>query len=155
MLRMLGNFLSKTNSLEAAWLFIWLATKSFAQRTATESLSGGVDVIHLQRGVFLVLAVLVLSYALSRGIPKPRFDPVSLFLFYCGFAAFSTLWSVGPLATIGKAVEMSTATLIVLKTMSGPDPLFRLKRLFNWYLLILGTLVAIAAFGVALVGCDG
>ena len=51
------------------------------------------------------------------------------------------------LATLGKAVEMSTACLIVLKTMSGPDPLFRLKRLFNWYLLISGTLVAIATIG--------
>lgn len=147
MLRMLGNFLSKTNSLEAAWLFIWVATHSFTQRTAAESLSGRVDAIHFQRGIFLVLAILVLLFALSRGIPKPRFDPVSLFLYYCGFAVFSTLWSAGPVATLGKAVEVSTACLIVLKTMSSPDPLFRLKRLFNWYLLISGTLVAIATIG--------
>ena len=147
MLRTLGNFLSKTNSLEVAWLFLWLATTSFTQRTAPESLSGGVDVTHFQRGFFLVLAILILSFALSRGIPKPRFDPVSLFLYYCGFAVFSTLWSASAVATLGKAVEISTACLIVLKTMSGPDPLFRLKRLFNWYLLISGTLVAIATIG--------
>ena len=53
-----------------------------------------------------------------------------LFLIYLGIALFSTLWSVGRIATLGKVFELFVALFVVFAVAAQPDAEKRLKRLF-------------------------
>ncbi len=59
------RFARTTNSLELAWILLWLGTLSFTQRTAAESLHGGIDAVHIQR--FILDAVALALTLLNAG----------------------------------------------------------------------------------------
>lgn len=140
------RFLAATSRLEIAWLALWLATTSFVQRTAAESLGGALDATHLQRVGFVAVAI-VLLLSDVRAVRAPRLEPLALFLTYATIALASAAWSAGAVATIGKAGELFTAVLVVWQTLAKPDAPRRLLRLLDIALAFHGVLLVIALGG--------
>ncbi len=140
------RFAGATNRLEFAWLLLWAATISFAQRSASESLSGAIDLTHLQRIGFVALATLLVASTIGQ-LRVPRREPLTLFLVYGAIALGSTLWSANPVATSGKAAELLVAVLVVWQTARLPDAPRRLLRLVDWILVFHGVLLVVALAG--------
>jgi O-antigen ligase len=117
--------------LEWAWMFLCWSSLSFAQRTATEALSGSIDATNFQRFGFVCIALIIVALQLKR-VPRFRFNPISVFLVYVVLGVCSTLWSAGPVATMGKSMELLAAVLVVWITMARADAEARLRRLTYW-----------------------
>ena len=142
----LTHFLRLTNSLELAWVLLWLGTLSFTQRTAAESLHGGIDAVHMLRFVFDA-AALALTLLNAGRLRVLKWDPITFFLVYAVLAVVSTLWSVSALATAGKSGELLIGVAIVLLTLIKRDPLARLLRLIDWIAVLLGALLVVVLAG--------
>lgn len=140
------RFLRNTTTLEMAWVCLWFAAMSFSQRTAQDSLYGGVDSTHFQRYIFDAIAFALILVKLGRMRPL-SWDPLSLFLIYTLIGLLSALWTVSLLSTLGKAGELFMATLIVALIMVRPDPLARLRRLIDWLAILLGGLLIVVLIG--------
>ncbi|MFQ5958074.1 MAG: O-antigen ligase family protein [Alphaproteobacteria bacterium] len=146
MLSSFVRFARATNSLELAWVLLWCATLSFTQRTAAESLYGGIDAVHLQRYVFDA-AALAFTLMNAGRLRTLKWDPITFFLVYVLFGVVSTSWSVGPLATAAKSGELLIGVLIVSLTLVKRDPLTRLRRLIDWLAVLLGGLLVVVLAG--------
>jgi O-antigen ligase len=126
---------------------------SFAQRVAASSLLGEMDFKHLQRLIFLSIAIILLagSFFIKRYHKDSdsflEWNPITVYLFYTLFCITSTIWSKGTIATLGKSIEMLIGCLIVLITMYKKNQLFRLRRMFNWFVLIYSVLTIFAFLG--------
>ena len=126
---------------------------SFSQRVAASSLLGEMDFKHLQRLIFLSIAIILLagSFFIKRYHNNPNsfleWNPITIYLFYTLFCITSSIWSKGTVATLGKSIEMLVGCLIIMITMYRKNQLFRLMRMFNWFVLIYSTLTIIAFFG--------
>jgi O-antigen ligase len=126
---------------------------SFTQRVAASSLSGEMDFKHIQRLVFLSIAIIFLagSVFIKRSQNNDqiffKWNPITIYLIYTLFCITSTIWSKGAIATFGKSIEMLVGCLIILITMYKHNQLFRLRRMFNWFVLIYSALTITAFFG--------
>lgn len=120
--------------LEWAWLLLCLSSLSFAQRTAEQALSGAIDDTNFQRFGLVLAALTIVALHLKR-VPRFRLNPISVFLVYIILGVCSSLWSAGPVATLGKSVEMLAAVLVVWITMARADAEARLRRLVYWTLI--------------------
>lgn len=128
---------------EFAWIALVAGSFSFVPSSAETALYGELNAANIVRFVSLTVACCILLPTLF-GTIRFRFDAVTGFLLYAIFCLISTIWSVAPIATAGKAVELTVATLVVFFVMNRPDSAGNLRRLLNLNLLIAATaLVAI------------
>lgn len=117
--------------LEWAWLLSCLSGLTFAQRTAAATLSGTIDDTNFQRFALVLIALAIVALQLKR-VPRFRLNPVSVFLVYVIIGVCSSVWSAGPVATLGKSMELLAAVLVVWITMARADAEVRLRRLVYW-----------------------
>lgn len=138
--------LKKTNLLEVAWLLVLMASNSFAQRTAADSLSATIDATHLLRFSLDGLAFSLIVTQLNR-IPKLRFHPLTFFLIYIFIGIISTTWSASPIGTLAKSGEVFLGVFIVYRTLNGHDNTYRLRRLINLLIIFHSVVLTYAALG--------
>jgi O-antigen ligase len=117
--------------LEWAWLILFFSGLTFTYRTAAQALSGTIDDTNFRRFTFVVIALTIVVLHLKR-VPRFRLNPISVFLVYTIIGVFSSLWSEGPIATLGKSMEMLAAVSVVWITMVMADAEARLRRLIYW-----------------------
>jgi O-antigen ligase len=147
MLKKLIPFIRGTDSLEVAWLLIFAATFSFSLGTSAGDLTGSLGMTNIIRMCFVSSSLLILSFHLSKGIPYPRFNAVWIFLIYICIGLISTIWSSSQIKTFGKVLEVLAPTLIVILCANKANAVDRLRRLFNWYLIIYSIAVSLHVIG--------
>jgi hypothetical protein len=107
------------------------------KKSAADALSGTLNAIDLLRFSLDIVALTIVVLHLVR-IPRFRLNPTSVFLVYVLFGVSSTLWSAGPVNTLGKSTELLAAVLVVWITLARADAGFRLERLVDWTLVEIG-----------------
>jgi O-antigen ligase len=147
MLKKLIPFFRGTNSLEVAWLLIFAATFSFSKDTSAGDLTGSLGMANLLRMCFVSSSLFIVSIHLSKGIPYPRFNAVWIFLAYICIGLISTVWSASQIKTFGKVLEVLAPTLIVILCTNKENAVDRLRRLFNWYLIIYSIAISVHVIG--------
>jgi O-antigen ligase len=140
-------------SLEIAWGLLMLASLTFEVRTAEQSLAGQLDTTYLLRFVYVCLALGIILFNLQR-VPRFRASPVSIFLLYTMFCVLSSLWSIGRVATFGKAVELMAAALVVWITAATSDRIVRLQRLMTLTITIACALLLYVSIGAIIFPAD-
>lgn len=140
-------------SLEIAWGLLMLASLTFEVRTAEQSLGGQLDTTYLLRFVYVCLALGIVLFNLQR-VPRFRASPVSIFLLYTLFCMLSSLWSIGLVATFGKAVELMAAALVVWITAATPDRIIRLQRLMTLTVAMACALLLYVSIGAIISPAD-
>jgi O-antigen ligase len=141
-------YIRETDSLEIAWLLIYAAGLSYSTDTMANELSPSLGISNLLRMCFVASSFLIIAINLSRGIPYPRFNAVWIFLIYICIGLISTFWSVSPIKTLGKSLEILAPTLIVLLCANKANALYRLRRLFDWYIIVYSIIVLGHVIGV-------
>jgi O-antigen ligase len=119
------------DGLEIAWLLLGCGTVAIEQRTAAQALSGTIDAANFVRFSFVCTALTIVLLHRPR-IARLRINPITIFLAYMGFGLLSCLWSMSAVASLGKAMELTTAALIVWIAMAQADGERRLKRLIGF-----------------------
>jgi O-antigen ligase len=147
MLKKLILFIRGINSLEVAWLLIFAGTFSFSMDTAAGELKGSLGMANILRMCFVSSSLIIVSAHLSKGIPYPRFNAVWIFLAYIFIGLISTVWSASQIKTFGKVLEILAPTLIVILCTNRANAVDRLRRLFNWYLIIYSIAVSLHVIG--------
>jgi O-antigen ligase len=134
------------DNLGCAWVLLLLGSMSVAESTtAAASLSGQMSSANLIRYACLMLALACIAPDLRHRIGV-RFNPIWLFAAYVVVCLLSTLWSISPVVTLGKAVELSAATATILFAANRVASERALSQLFElsfvMSVLILVVLVA-------------
>jgi O-antigen ligase len=142
------QFVGKTDSLEIGWLLIYLASFSYSRETLATELIPTLGIANLLRMFFVSSSLLIVFFHLLKKIPYPQFNAVWLFLLYVCICIVSTVWSVSQVKTFGKILEVLAPTLIVLICASKPNAMDRLRRLFDWYIIILSVIVMTHVIGL-------
>ena len=107
-------FWQSIDNLGCAWVLLIIGSMSFAeQSTAAASLSGQLNSANLVRYACVMLALGCIAPELRHRIFL-RVNPIWLFAGYVVVALMSTAWSISPVVTLGKAVELSAAVAVVL-----------------------------------------
>jgi O-antigen ligase len=119
------------NWLEAAWLFLGLGTMMYQDKNAQQALSGVLYTTDILRFGCVMIALTIVVLHLKR-VPRFRVNPITIFLIYNILGVASSLWSTSFVNSLGKSVELLTATAVVWVTMARPDKNARLQRLVNW-----------------------
>jgi O-antigen ligase len=147
MLKKLIPFIRETDSLEVAWLLIYAATFSYSTSTVATELAGSLGMANIARMCFVATSLVIVSAHLLKGIPYPRFNAVWIFFIYICIGLISTVWSVSQIKTFGKVLEILSPTLIIILCANKANAVDRLRRLFNWYLIIYSIVVSLHVIG--------
>jgi O-antigen ligase len=110
-----GGILNRS-SIAGGVLWIGLfapAALNFEVRSRAGVLAGAVDPVSISRGA-VPIACLVLAWVLTPVPIRPVTLIERLFLAYVGVVLLSTAWSVFPLATLLKAINLVTAYLLIM-----------------------------------------
>lgn len=99
----------------------------------------------LRGGLVYTALILLLPYVVKLRLR--RFRTCTVLLYYLIFCWVSVLWSVHPLASLGKVAELSGGALVAFAAASCNAPLERLRRLRNAVLLASFVEIAIALGG--------
>lgn len=109
------------DNLGAAWLLLLIGSFSFTYRSASDVLSGQLNASNLVRYACIVVALALITPELRHRIGI-RLSALWLFVAYAGVCVLSTVWSVAPIATLGKAAELAVAVAtVVLAANRGPN----------------------------------
>lgn len=133
------------DNLGLAWLFLLIGTFSYTHRAATDVLSGQLTSSNLIRFGCIVIAFALITPELRARIAL-RLNPLWLFAAYVAICVLSAVWSVSPLATLGKAAELAVATSTVLLAANRPSA----ARALNQLLLVTFAFGALVLLVVAI-----
>jgi O-antigen ligase len=148
MLKKIIPFIRRTNSLEVAWLLIYAATLTYSRDTLATELNPTLGMANLLRMFFVSSSLTIVFVHLLKGIPYPRFNAVWIFFIYLCIGLISTVWSVSQIKTFGKVLEILAPTLIVLLCANKANAGDRLRRLFDWYILMYFIIVMVHIIGL-------
>lgn len=136
-------------NLELAWFLLLLGTLSFTDASAAVALSGQLNASNILRYVCVVLALMLIAPELRSQI-RISFNPLWLFAAYAAICVVSVLWSVSPVVTLGKAVELAAATATVVFAANRSPDGRTLIRLLNVTFAFGAAMLAVAAAGYLL-----
>jgi hypothetical protein len=137
-----------------ALLLVLLGSHSFAApTTAEEVLADPVVIERVIRGGLSLLAILIVIPALIRPGRKltSKSTTLGILTFYGVFAAATSLYSVAPIVTFGKVIELSAGLAAIWAIRVGSDPEREFRDTIRMVILLEGALVAVAVIGFILV----
>jgi len=134
------------DNLTVAWTLLLIGSLSFTDASAAVALSGQLNFANLLRYACVLMALASLAPELRFPV-RVRLDPLWLFASYAAICVVSTAWSISPVVTLGKAVELSAAVATVVFAARRPVPGRALGQLLNVTFVFGAALLAAAAFG--------
>jgi O-antigen ligase len=129
------------DNLGLAWLLLLFGSFSFTQRSAADVLSGQLSSSNLIRFTCILIALVLITPEVRAGFAL-RLNALWLFVVYVVVCVVSTMWSVSPVVTLGKAAELAVATAVVMvaanRTSNGRalDQLFKITFAFGALVLL-------------------
>jgi len=142
------------DNLGLAWLLLLIGSFSFANLPAAAALSGQLNWANLVRYGCIVGALALLAPEFRSRIAL-SLNPLWLFAIYVTLCVVSTVWSVSPLVTFGKAAELAVATAAVVfaanRASAGVAQLFNVSFWFgvaSLAVVLVGYFVGIPGFAV-------
>ena len=146
------RFVTRTNRFDVAWILALSATMSVDTLSTDQVFSGALGTAQLLRLALVVSALLIVLpdlrsrlIAHRSGLRLPGL--LRVYALFIAFAALSTLWSRGMLATAGKVLELGVAFAIVVAVASQPEARFLLRKLFTTTLVFMATLLVTVFLG--------
>lgn len=137
---------TRMSSLSIAWLLLLLATFSHGDSSDATASQSQLSAANFVRFSFIITALALLATELRNPI-RLAINPLLLFAVYATVCVLSTLWSVSPLITLGKAVELSAATATLLFAASRDPSGRQISALLDLTFWVGVGVLAIAATG--------
>jgi O-antigen ligase len=135
--------------LSAALLLVLVAHTKFRVRDPAAALANELDAqVFLELGAYSLIAAITVALALKAGVNRIR--PIGLerlFATYAGFCLLSAAWSLAPLITVVRALQLALLLLLVICSLRvvGPERLVRtLTACCALYVLTCAGLVLLA-----------
>jgi hypothetical protein len=122
--------------LELAWIILLFSTLSVDTLSASEAIAGNLRIAQGLRFLAVVIAIALCIPNIQRAFSGSGRSisigfGTSFFSIYIFVAILSILWTVSPIVTAGKSIELLTALLIVSSVTAQKNSEWRLLNLFN------------------------
>ena len=134
------------DNLAIAWFLLLLGSLSFSDSTTAVALSGQLNSANLVRYSCVLAAITLLALELRHPI-RVSLSPIWLYALYAVICLLSAVWSLSPIVTLGKAVELSAAVATVAFAVNRPAGDKALGQLFDVTLAFGAIILVVAASG--------